>query len=75
LIQDERSRSEASRTFESSVTKIEKEKSKVEEYEASLTKEEKVLEEIRDSLKGTIVDFHVVFVLLTLVHRQDTGFS
>lgn len=31
---------------------MEKEKRKVEEYEASLDKEEKVLEGIRDSLKG-----------------------
>lgn len=36
---------------------MEREKAKVEEYEASLVKEEKILEGIRDSLKGTSITF------------------
>ncbi len=36
---------------------MEREKKKVDEFEASLAKEEKVLEEIRDSLKGKLVEY------------------
>ena len=39
-------------TIEDSTEKMEKERAKVEENEASLAEEEKVLERIRDSLKG-----------------------
>jgi ABC-type Fe3+-citrate transport system substrate-binding protein len=53
LLQDERAYNEALRALDTNSSKIEKEKAKVEDHEASLAKEENVLEEIRDSLKGT----------------------
>ena len=50
----------ARRAVEESADKIKRNKVKVEEHEASLLEEEKILERIRDSLKG---DFHSFFVL------------
>jgi hypothetical protein len=45
-------KNKASRTIEESADKMEREKTKVDEYEASLAQEEKILETIQDSLKG-----------------------
>ena len=53
FLQDERAKAEASRAITDNAEKIKKQKNNLEELEASLTKEEKVLEEIRDSLKGS----------------------
>ena len=50
----------ALRAVEESADKIKRNKVKVEEHEASLLEEEKVLEGIRDSLKG---NFHSFFIL------------
>ena len=50
----------ALRAVEESADKIKRNKVKVEEHEASLLEEEKILEGIRDSLKG---DFHSFFIL------------
>ena len=50
----------ALRAVEESADKIKRNKVKVEEHEASLLEEEKVLEGIRDSLKG---DFDFFFHL------------
>jgi hypothetical protein len=50
----------ALRAVEESADKIKRNKVKVEEHEASLLEEEKILEGIRDSLKG---NFHSFFIL------------
>lgn len=50
--QDENAKAAAVRTIEDSSDRMKRKKTEVEEYEASLDKEEKVLETIRDSLKG-----------------------
>lgn len=51
-MQDKRSKDDALRSKETNAERIEKERKKVADFEASLDKEEKILEEIRDSLKG-----------------------
>ena len=51
-IQDESAHSEAQRTIKECASKIEKKQTEVEDREAELRKEEDVLEDIRDSLKG-----------------------
>lgn len=51
-MQDENAKAAAIRTIEDSSDKMKKKKAEVEEYELSLDKEEKILEGIRDSLKG-----------------------
>jgi structural maintenance of chromosome 4 len=51
-LQDENAKAAAIRTVEDSSDKMKKKKAEVEEYELSLDKEEKILEGIRDSLKG-----------------------
>ncbi|ETW86671.1 hypothetical protein HETIRDRAFT_58645 [Heterobasidion irregulare TC 32-1] len=58
LHEDERLRSEALRAIDDNAKRMEIEKEKVEELEASLEKEEKVLESIRDSLKDKTQGFH-----------------
>ena len=50
----------ALRAVEESADKIKRNKVKVEEHEASLLEEEKILEGIRDSLKGNL---HSIFIL------------
>jgi structural maintenance of chromosome 4 len=57
LSQDTNAKNQALRDIEDSSEKMEKEKAKVEEFEASLVAEEKILEGIRDSLKG-LCHFH-----------------
>lgn len=57
-LQEERSRGEALRTLDTNTSKIDKERSKLEEHETALAKEENVLEEIRDSLKGNSTPSH-----------------
>ena len=50
------------------------EKKKADQFEEDLQKEEKVLEGIRDSLKGTgLFSFYLIMRLLSL--RQDAGVS
>lgn len=51
-MQDERTHAEALRAIEDNATKIEKGKTKAEELEGNLAREEQILEDIRDSLKG-----------------------
>ncbi|KAJ7045435.1 hypothetical protein C8F04DRAFT_1173499 [Mycena alexandri] len=58
LTDDKNAETKAQHTIEDSVEKIDKEKRKVESYEASLVKEEKILEGIRDSLKDKTQVFH-----------------
>ncbi|KDQ62973.1 hypothetical protein JAAARDRAFT_362087 [Jaapia argillacea MUCL 33604] len=58
LHDDEHNRTEAVRTIETTSSKIEKEKANVRELEASLSAEEKVLEDITESLKGKTQVFH-----------------
>ena len=53
--QDENAKATAVRTIQDSSDKMKKKKVEVEEYESSLDKEEKILEGIRDSLKGKII--------------------
>jgi structural maintenance of chromosome 4 len=52
-LQDTNAKAKAVRDMEDNLDKMEREKTKVDEYEASLVAEEKILEGIRDSLKGT----------------------
>lgn len=55
MLQDQNALTKAQHTIEDSVEKIDKERGKVESFEASLVKEEKILEGIRDSLKGVLL--------------------
>ncbi|KAF8210152.1 RecF/RecN/SMC protein [Mycena galopus ATCC 62051] len=55
---DTSAETKAQHTIEDSVEKIEKEKGKVQAFEASLVQEEKILEGIRDSLKDKTQVFH-----------------
>jgi structural maintenance of chromosome 4 len=52
LLQDTNAKAKAIRDIEDNSEKMEKEKTKADQYEASLVAEEKILEGIRDSLKG-----------------------
>ncbi|KAJ6586845.1 RecF/RecN/SMC [Mycena vulgaris] len=58
LTDDKSAQLKAEHTIDDSLEKIGKEKGKVEEFEASLVKEEKILEGIRDSLKDKTQVFH-----------------
>ncbi|KAJ7733746.1 RecF/RecN/SMC protein [Mycena maculata] len=58
LTDDKNAQTKAEHTTEDSVEKIQKEKGKLEAFETSLVKEEKVLEGIRDSLKDKTQVFH-----------------
>ena len=57
--QDENARSDALRAIQENAAKTKSEKKKADQFEEDLQKEEKVLEGIRDSLKGIIL-----FILL-----------
>ena len=61
------------RAIEDNTSKMEREKTKADELEESLSSEETILEQIRDSLKGIriAVNMHLAFIL-TLFHRQDS---
>jgi structural maintenance of chromosome 4 len=52
LLQDTNAKAKAIRDIEDNSEKMVKEKTKADQYEASLVAEEKILEGIRDSLKG-----------------------
>ena len=54
-LKDQKSRDEALRFIDTNAEKMVKEKEKLAELEESLTKEEKELERIRDSLKGKLM--------------------
>ncbi|KAF9469527.1 RecF/RecN/SMC N terminal domain-containing protein [Collybia nuda] len=56
--EDTSAKNKAARDIEDNSEKMKKEKTKVDEYEASLVQEEKVLEGIRDSLKDKTQVFH-----------------
>ncbi|KAH8111883.1 RecF/RecN/SMC [Phellopilus nigrolimitatus] len=58
LQDDQKAKDEALRFIDTNIEKMEKEKGKLAEHEASLEKEEKVLEGIRDSLKDKTQVFH-----------------
>ena len=51
-LQDENARNDALRSIQENTAKVKNEKKKADQYEEELQKEEKVLEGIRDSLKG-----------------------
>lgn len=68
-MQDENAKAAAIRTIEDSADKIKRKKTEVEEHEISLDKEEKVLEGIRDSLKGKI-DFLKIIRPLMPTHSK-----
>ena len=51
-MQDENARNDAIRSIQENTAKVKNEKKKADQYEEELQKEEKVLEGIRDSLKG-----------------------
>jgi structural maintenance of chromosome 4 len=70
--QDKNAKAKALRTIEDSVDKMEREKIKSEGYEASLDEEEKILESIRDSLKGEFIVLEPS-TGLTKSLRQDTN--
>lgn len=58
LQDDEHAQTEAQRTIKECASKMEKKRAEIEELEASLKKEEDVLEGIRDSLKDKTQVFH-----------------
>ncbi|KAI5998259.1 RecF/RecN/SMC [Pisolithus albus] len=58
LQDDEHAQSEAQRTIKECASKMEKKRAEIEDLEASLKKEEDVLEGIRDSLKDKTQVFH-----------------
>ncbi|KAK2462864.1 hypothetical protein APHAL10511_005062 [Amanita phalloides] len=58
LQDDTAARNKAAQTIEDSAEKEKREKTKVDEYEASLADEEKILESIQDSLKDKTQVFH-----------------
>ena len=51
-MQDENARNDALRSIQENTAKVKNEKKKADQYEEELLREEKVLEGIRDSLKG-----------------------
>ena len=52
VLQDEKARNDALRSVQENTAKVKSEKKKADQYEEELQREEKVLEGIRDSLKG-----------------------
>jgi hypothetical protein len=52
VLQDENTRNDALRSIQENTAKMKNEKKKADQYEDELQREEKVLEGIRDSLKG-----------------------
>jgi hypothetical protein len=52
MLQNTKAKKEAERDIEASAAKIKKERTQIKELERELGKEERVLEEITDSLKG-----------------------
>ena len=50
--QDNKAKDEATRAISDNTEKIKKQRKKLEEHEVNLAREESILEEIRDSLKG-----------------------
>jgi len=52
VLQDENARNDALRSIQENTAKVKSEKKKADQYEEELQREEKVLEGIRDSLKG-----------------------
>jgi structural maintenance of chromosome 4 len=52
VLQDENARNDALRSIQENTAKVKNEKKKADQYEEELQREEKVLEGIRDSLKG-----------------------
>ncbi|EGO05390.1 hypothetical protein SERLA73DRAFT_101211 [Serpula lacrymans var. lacrymans S7.3] len=58
LLDDESSRNDALRAISESTAKMERKKTEIDEHEANLEQEEKVLEGIRDSLKDKTQVFH-----------------
>jgi hypothetical protein len=75
LKQDEQSKKQADNTIQDSDAKIKTKKREITEHEANLEKEEKVLEGIRDGLKGaSIVSPHST-LLLSRIGRQNASLS
>lgn len=63
------SRNKASRTIEESADKMEREKTKGDEYETSLAEEEKILESIQDSLKGNVPNNEICLLSIPIYVR------
>jgi len=58
-LQDENARNDALRSIQDNAAKVKSEKKKSDQYEEELRREEKVLEGVRDGLKG-IVDLLIL---------------
>jgi len=69
LYQDENARSNALRAIEENTAKMKSEKKKADQYEEDLEKEEKVLEGIRDSLKGFFFLFFFWSIVRSFVRQ------
>ena len=63
-MKDEHNKATAERAISDNTDKIERERKKLANFEEELSKEEKVLEQIRDSLKGMVVIFAESILLL-----------
>lgn len=72
-LQDQKSKDEAVRFVESNIEKMEKERKKLADLEESLSSEEKMLEEIRDSLKGTASPRQLTGYILNHSTRQNAS--
>ena len=57
VFQDENARNDALRSIQENTAKVKNEKKKADQYEEELQREEKVLEGIRDSLKGIVFPY------------------
>ena len=71
--QDTKAKEEASRAIADNGEKIEKHKRELGQREAELAREEKILEEIRDSLKGSQFVFVLVAPLTMNVRRPHAS--
>ena len=73
---NDRARAEATRAIEDNTDKLGRERQKLEDFEASLSQEETILEQIRDSLKGELPLPRRKNTLTPLsFDRQDPGLS
>jgi hypothetical protein len=73
--QDEQSKKQADNTIQDSDAKIKMKKREIAEHEANLEKEEKVLEGIRDGLKGGYIVSPHSTLLLSRIGRQNASLS
>lgn len=69
VLQDENARNDSLRSIKENTAKVKSEKKKADQYEEELQREEKVLEGIRDSLKG-ISSSYPQIIARSLVSRR-----